>query len=112
MNDCNDFGCRAIPVEDTTINEVLVNQDLMSVQKSCAERIEANLQILNEATGVMDDEIVRLPAMFKRSGLSFVGINCSSNATDGTDALSPAGNTTNTVKVGAFFPGVQRHFYD
>jgi protein-arginine deiminase len=37
------FGCASIPVESTTINEILADEALMTVQKRCAERIEANL---------------------------------------------------------------------
>jgi protein-arginine deiminase len=104
---CTDFACAAIPVQPTTIDEMLANEDLMSVQKRCAERIEGNLQILKEATGVTDDEIIRLPAMFKGNPFSDLSAILSGNATDGsTVGGNPASNATDELKVGALFPGV------
>ncbi|EUC43321.1 hypothetical protein COCMIDRAFT_38739 [Bipolaris oryzae ATCC 44560] len=90
---CNNFACQPIPVESTTINQILANQDFISVQEQCAKRIEANLQILKQATGVTDDEIIRLPALFKRASLS---LSNTTSIANGTDAL----------KVGALIPGV------
>lgn len=112
-NPCNDFGCQPIPVESTTINEILANKDLMSVQEQCAKRIEANLQILKQATGVTDDEIIRLPALFKRPSFSlpsdgsFPNFGNDSSVTNGTDSNdSSFTNGTDVLKVGALIPGV------
>ncbi|KAH8724903.1 arginine deiminase type-3 [Phaeosphaeriaceae sp. PMI808] len=113
---CNDpQGCAAIPIESTTIDEILANKDLMSVQERCAERIEANLQTIMEATGITEEEIVRLPSMFKNN--PFSGFFPGGNSTDstfppnGSNPSLPAGNSTGAddepqLKVGALFPGV------
>ncbi|EUC35649.1 hypothetical protein COCCADRAFT_24461 [Bipolaris zeicola 26-R-13] len=83
-NPCNNFGCQPIPVESTTINEILANKDLISVQEQCAKRIEANMQILKQATGITDEEIIRLPSLFKRINFdfNFPGDNSTTNGAD------------------------------
>ncbi|KAF2276995.1 arginine deiminase type-3 [Westerdykella ornata] len=105
FSDCNGPSCAAIPVKPTTIDDLLADEDLMSVQKRCAERIEANLQILKDATGVTEAEIIRLPAMFSFPDIDFPGGNFSINA---TNALSELGLEygSGELKVGALFPGV------
>ncbi|KAM0325135.1 hypothetical protein ACHAQA_007674 [Verticillium albo-atrum] len=84
---CNGFMCNGpIPVTAPTIAEALANEDLMSVNRRCAQRIEANIQILREQVGLTADDIIRLPSLFQQS--AFAG--------EGSEILS----------VGAFFPGV------
>ncbi|KAJ6274216.1 hypothetical protein PSV08DRAFT_214986 [Bipolaris maydis] len=123
-NPCNDTGCQPIPVESTTINQVLANKDLISVQEQCAKRIEANLQILKQATGVTEDEIIRIPALFKRPSFSFsndvsmpnFAFSNHSSVTNGTDFNDGSfanltdtndgsfTNGTDVLKVGACVP--------
>ncbi|USP81278.1 uncharacterized protein yc1106_08552 [Curvularia clavata] len=105
---CDNDDCQTVPVESTTINEILANADLMSIQKYCADRIEKNLRILKEATGVTDDEIIRLPAMFKRFDLGSFPGNFSDDSTNNfTNALVDAPiNSSDTFKFGAMWPNL------
>lgn len=109
-NPCNDFGCQPIPVESTTITEILANKDLISVQEQCAKRIEANVQILKQATGITDEEIIRLPSLFKRINFdfNFPGDNSTTNGTDSNNNSndSPVTNGPDVLKAGAMIPGI------
>ncbi|KAI4955872.1 hypothetical protein J4E91_000081 [Alternaria rosae] len=106
-NCTSDSACAAIPVPPITISELLANENLMSVQKRCAERIEGNLQILKEATGITDDEIIRLPEMFNGDPFGDLSAILFGNATNGsTLGETSSGNATDELKVGALFPSV------
>nr|WBO76472.1 protein-arginine deiminase domain-containing protein [Streptomyces sp. SBE_14.2] len=57
---------QGMPAPRETIDEALANRDLLADNKLAAERIAANLAILKRETGVTDDEIVRVPALYVR----------------------------------------------
>ncbi|KAM0286069.1 hypothetical protein ACHAQH_001077 [Verticillium albo-atrum] len=51
-----------LPVD--TVDQVLRFADLATINKNVADRIEGNLQTLKRETGLTDDEIFRVPALF------------------------------------------------
>ncbi|KAL2205702.1 hypothetical protein CC79DRAFT_1294344 [Sarocladium strictum] len=67
---------------------------LMEVQEACAKRIDDNIQRLKNATGITDEEIIHLPALFKNdvSGGPFT-------------PEGPQSRQEQTLQVGALFPG-------
>lgn len=85
-NICTDrFGCFPGPINSPTVDAVLADVKLMDTNEECSKRIDANLEILKRETGLQDDEILRIPALFEASSF---------------------GNDNSTaLKVGAFFPG-------
>ncbi|TQV92528.1 peptidylarginine deiminase [Cordyceps javanica] len=48
-----------------TIDQLLNVTDFASFQKSCAEKIEENVNIIKRETGITDAEIIRMPALFQ-----------------------------------------------
>jgi protein-arginine deiminase len=54
------------PVPKETIDQALASRHLVADNTMAAERIEANLAVLKRETGVTDDEIVRVPALYTR----------------------------------------------
>lgn len=85
-NVCTDrFGCFPGPINSPTVDAVLADVKLMNTNEECSKRIDANLEILKRETGLQEDEILRIPALFETSSF---------------------GNDNSTaLKVGAFFPG-------
>ncbi|KAK7712445.1 hypothetical protein SLS64_004829 [Diaporthe eres] len=59
-----DFGTTTYAVPQLTIDELLADKVMLNVNAACARRISANIAILKEATGVTDEEIYHLPAVF------------------------------------------------
>ncbi|MFJ7073546.1 protein-arginine deiminase domain-containing protein [Streptomyces sp. NPDC098781] len=57
------------PLADT-IDQALASRHLVSDNTMAAERIAANLQVLKRETGVTDDEIVRVPALYTRGSMA------------------------------------------
>ncbi|WP_307855835.1 protein-arginine deiminase domain-containing protein [Kibdelosporangium banguiense] len=55
-----------------TIDQVLGNDTLLSNNALATQRIEANLQTLKRETGVLDDEIVKVPQLFTAEAQSRV----------------------------------------
>jgi protein-arginine deiminase len=84
--DCGGFGCGPIPVNSPTIAQLLADKKLMRLNEKCAQRIEGNIKIIKKEVGLTDQDIVRIPALFKNSDFS-----------DGDDSR---------LQVAAFFPGV------
>ncbi|MFE1444134.1 protein-arginine deiminase domain-containing protein [Streptomyces sp. NPDC058739] len=58
-------GNGMLPPQET-IAQALASRHLVSDNTMAAERIRANLDILKRETGVTDDEIVRVPALYTR----------------------------------------------
>lgn len=85
-NACTDrFGCFPGPINSPTVDAILADVKLMNTNEECSNRIDANLDILKRETGLQEDEILRIPALFETSSF---------------------GNDNSTaLKVGAFFPG-------
>ncbi|MGV9456452.1 protein-arginine deiminase domain-containing protein [Streptomyces sp. NPDC003635] len=54
-----------LPPEET-IDEALASRHLVSDNEMAARKIAANLEILKKQTGVTDEEIVRVPALYTR----------------------------------------------
>lgn len=54
-----------LPPEET-IDETLASRHLVSDNEMAARKIAANLEILKKQTGVTDEEIVRVPALYTR----------------------------------------------
>ena len=85
--DCDGWGCDPIPVTPPTIDQILEDQDLLLVNSQCAERIDANIEILKAEVGLTDGDFFRISAMFEQSRWG---------GDDGDGKL----------QVGALFPGV------
>ncbi|WP_443041669.1 protein-arginine deiminase domain-containing protein [Streptomyces sp. B21-083] len=62
-------GTPDVPAPTETIDQVLASRTWAADNTRAAERIEANLDVLKRETGVTDDEIVRVPALFTRGTL-------------------------------------------
>ncbi|EMT72229.1 Protein-arginine deiminase type-4 [Fusarium odoratissimum] len=84
--DCGGFMCGPIPVNSPTITQFLADKKLMKLNEQCAERIDANIKILIKEIGLTDEDIIRIPSLFKAS--EFPGAD------------------NKRLQVGAFFPGV------
>ncbi|MFE7901898.1 protein-arginine deiminase domain-containing protein [Streptomyces sp. NPDC057424] len=54
------------PAPKETIDQALASRHLVADNEMAARRIAANLEILKRETGVTDDEIVRVPALYTR----------------------------------------------
>jgi protein-arginine deiminase len=54
------------PAPRETIDQALASRHLVADNETAARRIAANLEILKRATGVTDEEIVRVPALYTR----------------------------------------------
>ncbi|AXU13834.1 protein-arginine deiminase domain-containing protein [Streptomyces clavuligerus] len=52
-----------------TIDEVLKNRSFHADNKLATERIEANLRILKNETGITDAEIIRIPGLYSRGDM-------------------------------------------
>ncbi|KAF4456691.1 protein-arginine deiminase type-3 [Fusarium austroafricanum] len=83
--DCDTFAC-AIPVNTPTITQLLTDKKLMKLNERCAQRIDGNIRTLTKEVGLTDEDIIRIPALFKASDF--------------------AGGDDSRLQVGAFFPGV------
>ncbi|UUA07257.1 MULTISPECIES: protein-arginine deiminase domain-containing protein [Streptomyces] len=59
------------PAPKETINQALASRHLVSDNEMAARRIAANLEILKRETGVTDEEIVRVPALYTRESEAF-----------------------------------------
>lgn len=69
-----------------SVDELLAGKAMIDANAACARRISANIAILKEATGVTDEEIYRLPAVFS---------NVLGN-----------GTAAESLKAGAYYPGM------
>ncbi|CAJ0547352.1 Ff.00g041060.m01.CDS01 [Fusarium sp. VM40] len=83
---CSSWSCGPIPVNPSTIAELLADQEKMKINEQCAQKIDDNIKILKEEVGIADADIIRIPALFQTSDFP------------GTD--------NRKLQVGAFFPGV------
>lgn len=81
-----DSGNTTYAVPQLSVDELLAEKAMIDANTACARRISANIAILKEATGVTDEEIYRLPAVFS---------NVLGNGT-GEESL----------KAGAYYPGM------
>ncbi|GHI09459.1 protein-arginine deiminase family protein [Streptomyces cellostaticus] len=59
-------AAKGVPAPKETIDQALASRHLMADNERAARRIAATLEILKRATGVTDDEIVRVPALYTR----------------------------------------------
>jgi protein-arginine deiminase len=59
-------GLGGSPPLEETIDQALASRHLVADNTMAAQRIAANLQTLTRATGVSEDEIVRVPALYTR----------------------------------------------
>jgi protein-arginine deiminase len=65
-----------IPNPYTTIDSALADEKLHTFNSAYQKRIEANIEILKDATGITDSEIYRIPTLFQqldRDKLLYVG---------------------------------------
>lgn len=81
-----DTGNTTFAVPQLSVDELLADKAMIDANTACARRISANIAVLKEATGVTDEEVYRLPAVFS---------NVLGNGT-GEGAL----------KAGAYYPGM------
>ncbi|MGW1956989.1 protein-arginine deiminase domain-containing protein [Streptomyces sp. NPDC001920] len=63
-------GLGGSPPLEETIDQALASRHLVADNTLAAERIAANLQLLKRETGVGDDEIVRVPALYTRGSMA------------------------------------------
>ncbi|MGW4034377.1 protein-arginine deiminase domain-containing protein, partial [Streptomyces sp. NPDC004838] len=66
-------GDGIFPAPKETINQVLASKEFLADNKLAADRIKANLDIIKRETGITDSEIVRVPSLFNRYGVSPLG---------------------------------------
>ncbi|MGX1885956.1 protein-arginine deiminase domain-containing protein [Streptomyces sp. NPDC055287] len=59
-------GSRGMPAPKETIDQALASKWLVSDNTMAAERIKANLEVLQRETGATDAEVVRVPALYTR----------------------------------------------
>ncbi|MEV5440627.1 protein-arginine deiminase domain-containing protein [Streptomyces sp. NPDC052682] len=71
-------GLAGMAAPKETVAQALASRHLVADNQMAARRIAANLEILKRATGVSDDEIVRVPALYTR------GTEQVARAADGT----------------------------
>ncbi|KAF4954326.1 hypothetical protein FGADI_5349 [Fusarium gaditjirri] len=64
--DCFDFSCKPEPVNSGTINQLLDSKWFMWFNYECAQRIYRNIGVLKRQVGLTDEDIIRIPALFKR----------------------------------------------
>lgn len=65
-----DFGTTTYAVPQITVDELLAYKPILHINTACVRRISANIAILKEATGVTDEEIYHLPAVFWSTQMS------------------------------------------
>lgn len=53
-----------------TVSQVLAMANLTGVNQMCADRIEANIKIIKQETGLQDDEIFRVPGLYYDTDLT------------------------------------------
>lgn len=83
----SDLGNPMSAVPQLTVDELLAKKTMLDVNAACARRISANIAVLKEATGVTDEEIYHLPAVFSND-------------------LGGNSTTGESLKVGAYYPGM------
>ncbi|KAF4980040.1 hypothetical protein FZEAL_3902 [Fusarium zealandicum] len=86
-----------------TISEVLEIRDFEEVNKLAADRIAANLATLRRETGVTNDEIFRVPAMFYYTDAE--GWTCGDDATNTTTAGKPGAKSPKSFTKKSFIGG-------
>lgn len=59
-------GFNGVKTPKETIEQALASRHLVSDNRTAAQKIQANLEILKRETGVTDEEIVRVPALYTR----------------------------------------------
>lgn len=79
----DDSGNTAYAVPQLSVDELLAKKAMLDANVACARRISANIAVLKEATGVTDEEIYHLPAVFSRKS-----------------------STEKPLKVRAYYPGI------
>lgn len=83
----DDSGNTTYVVPQLSVDQLLADKTMLNVNAACARRISANIAVLKEATGVTDEEIYHLPAVF------------SNDTENGSIASGP-------LKVSAYYPGM------
>lgn len=73
-------------VPNTTIDDELARPDFQKRNEDAAARITANIDILRRETGITDDEIIRVPALFY--DYDFEGGSCAANSVSTLSATS------------------------
>jgi protein-arginine deiminase len=84
-----------------TISQVLALDNFTTINELAAQRIENNLEILKRETGITDDEIFRIPALFY-----FQGFDCNLDVSSGRLATSQEGPLN--ILHAATPPGLER----
>lgn len=51
-----------------TLDDVVEGTNLADISRYCARRIEENINIIKQATGITEDEIIRIPSLFAQAG--------------------------------------------
>ncbi|KAF4980424.1 hypothetical protein FDECE_17885 [Fusarium decemcellulare] len=69
-DDCNGWTCRPIPVNSPTISQLLADQGRMKLNEHCAQRIDANIKILEKEVGLGHEDIIRIPALYEGNNFS------------------------------------------
>ncbi|MGW5616435.1 protein-arginine deiminase domain-containing protein [Streptomyces sp. NPDC003877] len=59
------------PAPKETIDQALASRHLVADNEMAARRIAANLEVLKRETGVTDEEVVRVPALYTRDSEAF-----------------------------------------
>ncbi|KAM4058889.1 protein-arginine deiminase (PAD) domain-containing protein [Hirsutella rhossiliensis] len=81
----NDPSC----VPASTINEVLNLANFTIVQELCSRMIEKNVDIIKRETGIAEEHVVRLPALFYYDAKPFVGKMCRLDLGEDDDKEEP-----------------------
>ncbi|KAI9043154.1 uncharacterized protein KD926_004337 [Aspergillus affinis] len=79
----NDLKASVTP---STITQALDDTELLEINRKCAERIDANIEILKKEVGLTDEDFIHIPALFENSEFT--------------------GGDSQTLKVGSYLPGV------
>ncbi|CAG7565904.1 unnamed protein product [Fusarium equiseti] len=83
-----------------TIQETLMFERLDAINKHCGQRIEANLDILKRETGITDDNIFRVPALFyytESTSWLCAGQEPSDSSTEGSASQAPRKSSSSSA---------------
>ncbi|NEA36089.1 protein-arginine deiminase family protein [Streptomyces sp. SID13031] len=58
-------------IDQRTTNEFLADEQFVGTNTRAAEKIQANLEVLKQKTGLTDADIVRIPALYTARGLDY-----------------------------------------
>ncbi|PLB53346.1 hypothetical protein P170DRAFT_349062 [Aspergillus steynii IBT 23096] len=81
-------GIEFLKITPMTIAQALNDKELLQINHQCAERIDANIEILKKEVGLTDKDFIHIPSLFKQS------------------EWGASDEDSQSLKVASFFPGV------